>query len=122
MAKGYISIFKSAKFAINGLQIFWKSEFKSKIHLAIAAVVTVLGFYFEFSRTEWMIQCLCIFVVLSTEIVNTSIEELVDHLSPEWSEPAGRIKDLAAGAVLIASIGAVIIGFLLYFPHLSQLF
>ena len=75
-----------------------------------------MGFYFEISSTEWLVQCICIGIVMGAEGLNTAIEKLADFIQPEFDEKIGRIKDISAGAVLLVSIISVIVGCIIYFP------
>ena len=74
--------------------------------------------YFELSRTEWMIQILAIAVVMGTEGVNTAVEKLSDYIQPDWDPRIGQIKDISAGAVMLTSILASIVGLIIYLPKL----
>ncbi|QDV31724.1 Undecaprenol kinase [Planctopirus ephydatiae] len=87
-------------------------------HLAIAAVPLLLGLWLSCSLTEWCLLLLTMGLVLCCEVINTAIECTVDLASPEIHPLAGRSKDLAAGAVLLASIIAVLIGSLIFVPKL----
>lgn len=112
----------SFKYAFNGIFLLLKSEHNAWIH-AIAAVVTVgAGFYFGITKLEWIAVVLAIAVVFAAEAFNSAIELLVDKISPGYDETAGKIKDLAAGAVLITAIAAAITGMIVFVPHLIKLF
>ena len=111
----------SFKNAFVGLFMAIKSERNMKVHLVMAFLVTFLGLYFEISRMEWLVQTLTISAVMGAEIFNTSIEKLCDILHPEKHIGIGQTKDLAAGAVLIISIAAVIIGLVIYLPRMYVL-
>jgi diacylglycerol kinase len=89
-----------------------------KIHMAAILVVIATGFYLSFSYVDWSLSILAIGLVIGLEVLNTSIEELVNFVSPEKREIAGRIKDLAAGAVLAASIAAFVVGLLIVISKL----
>lgn len=78
--------------------------------------MTVIGFIFGLSPTEWMFQILAIGFVIVAEASNTSIEYLCDFIHPEHHKKIGFIKDIAAGISFIASIFAIIIGLILYVP------
>lgn len=80
--------------------------------------MTIAGFYFQISKTEWLFQVAMIGLVMSIEGVNTSIEYIADFIHPEFHASIGRIKDVAAGAVFIASIAAVIVAVIIYYPKL----
>lgn len=107
---------KSVGYAFKGMLILIKTESSIKIQLVIAIVVSIAGFYFEISTTEWMIQTGMIGLVMSIEAVNTAIEYIADFVHPEHHKKIGLIKDVSAGAVFIASIIAVIIALIIYIP------
>ena len=115
----FINRLKSVGYAFKGMLILIKTEASIKIQIFIAIAVTMAGFYFEISRTEWMIQLGMIGLVMSIEGMNTAIEYIADFVHPEYHEKIGLIKDVAAGAVFIASVVAVIISGIIYIPKLS---
>lgn len=86
---------------------------------AIATVAGIgTGFWFGFSRSEWCWIVVVTISVWTAEALNTAFEFLTDVASPEFHPLAGKAKDVAAGAVLIAAIGAVVIGLIIIGPHL----
>lgn len=93
----------------------------SRIQLGFAATVTAAGIGLRLARWEWIVIVSAIGFVLAMEAMNTAIERTVDLASPGEHELARQAKDLAAGAVLIASIATVIIGGLIFYPHLIAL-
>ncbi len=107
---------KSVGYAFKGMVILIRTESSIKIQLFIAVAVTLAGLYFNISKTEWMIQIAMIGLVMSIEGVNTAIEYIADFIHPEHHHKIGLIKDVAAGAVFIASIVAVIIAGFIYLP------
>lgn len=113
-----INRLKSVGYAFKGMLILIKTEASIKIQLVIAVVVTIAGFYFEISKTEWMAQIIMIGLVMSVEGVNTAVEYIADFVHPEHHKKIGLIKDVAAGAVFIAAIVAVIIAAFIYGPKL----
>ena len=80
--------------------------------------MTIAGFYFKISSTEWTMQILAIGLVMSIEGLNTAIEAIADFMHPEHHNKIGFIKDVAAGAVFICFIAAVIIGCIIYLPKI----
>ena len=82
----------------------------------MAALLTIAGFYFNISKTEWLVQILAIGLVISIEGVNTAIEEVANFIHPEFHSKIGFIKDIAAGAVFIAAFFASIAGLIIYLP------
>ncbi|HEX9664782.1 MAG TPA: diacylglycerol kinase family protein [Patescibacteria group bacterium] len=108
---------KSFKYAWRGLADILKTEQNFQIELASGLMVVVLMFYFQVSLLEAAILILTILTVLVFEIVNTVIERLVDLIKPQIHQQAGRIKDMTAAIVLVASIGAAIIGLIIFLPY-----
>ena len=107
---------KSVGYAFKGALYLLKTESSIKIQFVIAFIVTIAGFYYHISKTEWLFQIGFIGLVMSIEGVNTAIEYLSDFIHPEHHRSIGRIKDIAAGAVFIASFAAVLAGIVIYFP------
>jgi len=112
----------SFKYAFSGLSHLIKTQHNAWIHLFIALLVIVSGIFFRVSTVEWMMIILCIGFVITTEIINTTIEYFIDVISPGYHEKAGRVKDLAAAAVLISSITSAIIGLIIFLPYLVHFF
>jgi len=86
------------------------------IYALVAVAVVALGFYVDLSRTDFMLVMIAIALVFVAETFNTAIERLTDLVSPESHPLAAQAKDLAAGAVLIASIAAAVIGAMVFLP------
>jgi diacylglycerol kinase len=107
---------KSFKNAFIGLINAFIKERNMKIHFLIMVLVISFGFIFNISKYEWYV-CLILFgLVISTELINTAIENIVDMITKEYSEKAKYIKDISAGAVLINAIIAAIIGLIIFIP------
>lgn len=113
---------KSFTYAFNGLRIMLKEEHNARIHMIVAIVVIVAGFFFEISTHEWISLVFAIGFVTSLEIVNSSIENIADFISPERDEKIKKIKDLAAAGVLLSAIAAMIIGLIIFTPKIIVLF
>ena len=109
---------KSVRYAFNGAVFLFKTEASIKMQTFIAVLVTAFGFYFKISNTEWLIQIAMIGLVMSIEGVNTAIEYIADFIHPDFKDKIGRIKDIAAGAVFIASISAVVAALIIYLPKI----
>ena len=112
---------RSFSYALNGVRIALEEK-HVRVHLVIAVLVSAAGFCFRITPTEWLICLLLFGLVLGLEIINTAIERLVDMVQPDWHEKAGRIKDLAAGAVLCAGVFAAICGILIFGKYILALF
>jgi diacylglycerol kinase (ATP) len=105
-------------FALRGMFLLLRTEASIKIQFFIALLVTAAGFYFEISNTEWILQLFAIGLVMGIEGINTAIEKISDYIQPENDPKIGFIKDISAGAVMIVSIVASIIGLIIYVPKL----
>lgn len=112
---------KGVKIALKGALLLIKTEASVKVQFGIAILMTLAGFTFKISITEWILQFFAIGLVMGIEGVNTAIEKLADFVHQDHHEKIGFIKDISAGAVMIVSIIAVIIGFLIYIPKLMVL-
>ena len=112
------SLLKSFAFAFMGIRDTIISERNMKIHVAVAAAVVTAGFLFHISSSEW-IACLTQFgIVMSLELVNTAVESAVDLETETVNPLARKAKDAAAGAVLIASLMAALVGLIIFIPKL----
>lgn len=93
-----------------------------QIHLVVAVLVVLAGWFFNITTAEWVLCLLCFGLVFGAEMVNTSIENLVDLVSPQRHELAGKAKDMAAGAVLISALFAACVGLIIFIPKIWNLF
>jgi diacylglycerol kinase (ATP) len=109
-------------YAIKGALILFKSEHSIQVQTIITILITIAGFYFDISKTEWMFQIISIGLVLSIEGLNTAIEGIADFVHPNFHNKIGYIKDVAAGAVLFAAFTAIIIAGFIYLPHIFPKF
>ena len=87
-----------------------------RIHLIAILMVLFAGWYFHLAVSEWLWIILAIGLVLVAELLNTAIEILVDLVSPDFNTQAGKVKDVAAGAVVVAAIISVLIGAIIFIP------
>jgi diacylglycerol kinase (ATP) len=105
------------KFAWKGIYTFYTEEYNARIHSVLAVMVIAAGFYFNITKTEWISVIACCGLVIAAEAINTAIERLVDLVSPAYHPLAGKVKDVAAGAVLICTIASAIIGLIIFIPY-----
>jgi len=110
--------FTSFKYAFRGIAYMFKTQHNSWIQSGFAILAIFLGFYLHISLTEWFFILFAIGLVFMAELLNTALETLVDLVSPEKNEKAGRIKDLAAGGVLMIALAALITGIIIFLPKL----
>lgn len=108
----------SFKYATSGIKTTFKDQPNLIIHVIIAINVVIAGWFFNVSRTEWLVLVLTVGVVLTVELTNTAIEEVVNSFTDQVHPAAKKAKDVAAGAVLIASVMAIIIGLVIFLPYL----
>lgn len=106
------------RFAWNGIIEIIRSEQNMKIHVLSAITVILMGIYFRLSFMEWTVVVIVIGFVLTAEMINTSIEKLIDYLNPEIHPTAKVIKDISAGAVLVAATTAVAVGLFIFIPKI----
>ena len=107
---------KSFRYAISGALKLITTEHSIMVQCFLGIVVTIAGFYFDISKTEWLFQTLAIGLVLSMEGLNTAVEKMADFIHPDFHERIGFIKDIAAGAVFFAALTALAIGLIIYLP------
>jgi diacylglycerol kinase (ATP) len=101
-----------------GVVAMFRTQPNARIHAAAATAVVIAGLAFDVSAAEWCWLVLAIALVLSAECLNTALEALADAVAPDPDPLVGRAKDAAAGAVLLAAMGAAAIGLLVLGPHL----
>lgn len=114
-------LIRSFGFAFKGLQYATASQLNFRIHLVACIVVIGLGFALQISVDEWQWIMLSITLVLVTELLNTAIETLTDLVSPTYNIKAGHVKDVSAGAVVVAAVFAFITGLIIFIPKLLLL-
>ncbi|MGB0432180.1 MAG: diacylglycerol kinase family protein [Bacteroidia bacterium] len=109
---------KSFGHAFKGVATFFCDTSHAKFHLLATIIVIVGGFILKVEKFEWLILILTMALVWVTEALNSALEYAVDLASPDYNEIAKKAKDVAAAAVLIASIFAVLIALILFIPKL----
>jgi diacylglycerol kinase (ATP) len=107
---------KSFTFAFQGAKKLITTEHSIMVQFSLGIIMTIAGFYFGISKTEWLFQTMAIGLVLSVEGLNTAVEKIADFIHPSYHQKIGFIKDIAAGAVFFAALTAVIIGLTIYVP------
>lgn len=113
---------KSFYFAFQGIIYALKSQRNMKIHFTILTCVIIAGIWLKLNKLEWCVIFIVAGMVIVAEMINTSIEAVVDLNTQEFAPLAKIAKDVAAGAVLIASLISIIIGLLIFFPKILLLF
>lgn len=110
---------RSFKYAFIGLLRMIRCQHNAWIHAAATIAVIVLGVLLQLSRFEWCWIVLAIAIVWTAEALNTAFEFLADAASPNFSPVVRDAKDVAAGAVLVTAVAAVIIGAIIFWPHVA---
>ena len=113
---------RSYRFAWNGISHSTKHENNFRYQIIAGLVVIVAGLYLKLNIRSWLIIILLIGLVLMAELFNTAIERLADIVHPEEHPEIGKVKDVAAGAVLVISVTAFIIGVIIFGPALTSFF
>jgi diacylglycerol kinase len=115
------SLLKSFGFAFQGIFHLIKKERNFKIQFSVFILVLFSAFYFQLSKYEWIVLLVSSMIVMSLEAINTSIEQLCDLTESNINPKIKIIKDVAAGAVLIASLFSIVIGLIIFIPRIYKL-
>jgi diacylglycerol kinase len=116
-------LIKSFSNAIAGILQCLKEEKNMRIHAAVTLIVIIAGFFWGLDRFEWSLIIIAIAMVWSAEVINTAVEKIVDLITPGYHPLARSAKNMAAGAVLLTTINAIIIGLIIFLPLiLKQIF
>ncbi len=114
---------KSFKYAFSGLSHTFTTQKNFQIQVGITLLVVLAAYLLSFSRGEWLVLILTIGLVLAAELLNTVVEIVIDLAVKEKLLPEAKIaKDVSAGAVLLISLVSIIVGLLLFVPHLIKLY
>jgi diacylglycerol kinase len=116
------SFLRSLCIAWNGIRVLLRTQRNARIHLTSTLLVTLAGLACHLPGTQWALLFLAMGLVWTAEGLNTAVEFLTDLVSPEVHPLAGKAKDVAAGAVLLAACAAVGVGVCVFLPYLGQLF
>ena len=112
---------RSFGYAWKGIRDCVGKEQNLTFHLVVSVLVVVAGLALDIRPLEWVAVLLCMGLVIGAELFNTAIERLVDLVSPQWHPVAGRVKDIAAGAVLVCAVVSVAVGLIVFVPYLTRL-
>ena len=111
---------RSLRSALAGMRVLVGSQRNAWIHVTATVAVTALGLYLGLSAAQWALVAVAVASVWTAEAINTALELLADAVAPEFNPLIGKAKDVAAGAVLIAAIGAAVIGLLVFVPDIAD--
>lgn len=116
------SFLNSLKNAAKGFVKTVRDERNLQIHLLATALVLLAGAFFQVKIWEWIVLLLVCGSIIVLEFLNTIVEKVVDFMSPKMSSYVKTVKDMMAATVLIAAIGSVIIGILIFGPYILNFF
>ncbi len=108
--------------AWQGIVYTVKTQRNMRIHLAVVLIVISGGYFLEVSTYEWLVLLLIMTIVLIAEIINTAVEATMDFLTDQYHPLAKIAKDTAAGAVLLAAVSSVVIGIIIFYDKVYNLF
>src|SRR5688572_27541312 len=114
------NFFKSVTFAAEGIKQFFSGDRNGKIQIVIGMIAITLGFTLSLSSLQWLLVLFCIGLVISLEMINSAIERYCDLVTTDFHPGIKIIKDVAAGAVLIASVMSLVIGLIIFIPALVK--
>ena len=111
---------RSAQFASQGALQFFSKQRNAKIQIVIGITAITLGFIVSISLYQWLLVLFCIGLVISLEMINSAIEVFCDMVTTDFHPKIKIIKDVAAGAVLFASLASLVIGLIIFIPGLTN--
>lgn len=111
---------KSFVYATEGIVFMLKTQHNAWLHWLASVLVTGGAVLYGVSASDWRWLLVAMAMVWVAEATNTAMEHLCDVVSPQYSLPVKRAKDIAAGAVLMAAVGAALIGLLTFWPYLRR--
>ena len=107
--------------SVRAILLLWREEFSFRILTLCAIATLILSFLLQISRTDFLLVVLTIGAMLSVEALNTAIEEICDHVTPEQHARIGKIKDIASGAAFIMWCAALLAGLTIFTPYVLRL-
>jgi undecaprenol kinase/diacylglycerol kinase (ATP) len=113
-----MKFFKSFYYALEGIVYSIKTGLNLRVQFVAAVAVTVSGFAFKITGTEWIALVICMAFVFSLELINTAIEQLCDAITTDINPRIKIIKDAAAGAVLLAAIASGVVAIIIFLPKI----
>lgn len=113
---------RSFHYAGRGLKHVFLEEQSFRIQVIIGLIVLILALYFNVKVWEGVALLLVIMMVLVLELINSIFERIVDVLKPRMHPYVEVVKDIMSATVLIASLGAIIVGILIFYPYLAKIF
>lgn len=116
------NFFDNVSYAVAGIRSFFSTEQNGRAQGVIALLVIGAAFFFGITLVEWALVLGCIALVICLEMVNSAIEKVCNLITTEYNPSIKTIKDIAAGAVLLAAIITAVVGTIIFLPHVLDLF
>lgn len=113
-----MKLIRSFAYAWNGLRICFATEQNFRIHTLLTIVAVIFAIVFKISAIEWIATGFCIAFVIAMEMINTTIEKLCDMVHQDVHSSVKKVKDIAAGAVLVSAIFSLITGLIIFLPKI----
>jgi diacylglycerol kinase len=113
-----MKLLRSFGFALNGLKICFTSETNFRIHVMFTITAIALGIVLRVSAAEWLLMLFCIGLVVGMEMMNTAVEKLCNLVQEDIHPGIKTVKDVAAGAVLVAAGCSLITGLIIFIPKI----
>ncbi len=108
----------SFKNAIAGVKLALTTQPNFLIHITLSLIVLFMGFYYQISKTEWLVLVFTIFWGLATEMLNTAVEAVTDLVTKEWRTEAKIAKDVSAGMMLTVAMGSLVVAAIIFLPKI----
>jgi len=116
-----MKLVRSFGYALAGIRSCLGSEPNFRIHFSATIVVLILSIACNISTNEWIAVCFCVAFVISMEMLNTAIEKLCDIVHKDVHAGIKKVKDIAAGAVLVSAFFSLISGIVIFLPKIINL-
>lgn len=117
-----MKLIRSFAYALNGLRSCFVSEQNFRIHTLLTVVAVIFAIVFNISAMEWIATGFCIAFVIAMEMINTAIEKLCDVVHKDIHPGIKKVKDIAAGTVLVSAIFSLITGLIIFLPKINMYF
>lgn len=114
------TFFSSVFYALEGVKYFFSRNRNAKFQVVMGITAIVLGITVSLSSFQWLLVLFCIGLVISLEMINSAIEKYCDLVTTDFHPRIKMIKDVAAGAVLVASLMSLVIGLIIFIPALVE--
>jgi diacylglycerol kinase len=113
-----MKLIRSFTYAWAGIRSCFRSESNFRIHIIASIAVCIFSLLFSISATEWIAVCFCMAFVMAMEMINTVVEKLCDIVQKEIHPEIKKVKDMAAGAVLVSAVFSVVIACIIFLPKI----